>query len=118
VVVDDADQGINEVVRGADLLDSTPRQIFLQRLLGLPEPRYVHLPLALDDLGRKLSKHDQARPVHSSDPVPALRSALEFMGQPVPAAVTVTALLREAAARFEIDRIRFSGPVDAAMQKD
>ena len=81
VVVDDAEQGINDVVRGADLLDSTPRQILLQRLLGLPTPRYLHLPLALDEHGRKLSKHDQARPVDPADPLPALRAALTFLGQ-------------------------------------
>jgi glutamyl-Q tRNA(Asp) synthetase len=82
VVVDDAAQGITEVVRGADLLDSTPRQILLQRYLRLPTPQYLHLPLALDAEGRKLSKQDSALPVQGDDPLPALRRALEFLGLP------------------------------------
>ena len=118
VVVDDADQRINEVVRGADLLDSTPRQIFLQRLLELPEPAYIHLPLALDDLGRKLSKHDQSRPVDSSDPVPALKAALGFLGQPVPAAKNIDSLLLEAVKRFDLERVRSSDRIDVALRKD
>ena len=80
VVVDDAHQGISEVVRGIDLLDSTPRQIYLQRLLGLPTPDHLHLPLVLDKNGRKLSKQDRSRPVDADDPAPALRVALGFLG--------------------------------------
>lgn len=81
VVVDDAAQGITDVVRGADLLASTPRQMVLQRALGLPTPRHAHLPLVLDAEGRKLSKSDAARPVDPRDPVPALRRAWEVLGQ-------------------------------------
>jgi glutamyl-Q tRNA(Asp) synthetase len=81
VVVDDDAQRITDVVRGADLLDSTPRQIFLQRALGLPTPRYAHLPLVLDAEGRKLSKSDGALPVDPCDPVPALRRAWLALGQ-------------------------------------
>ncbi len=84
VVVDDAWQGITQVVRGADLLLSTPRQIHLQRLLGLPTPDYAHLPLVLDENGRKLSKQSDARPVDPDDPIPALVAALAFLGQPPP----------------------------------
>jgi glutamyl-Q tRNA(Asp) synthetase len=84
VVVDDAEQGITDVVRGADLLDSTPRQIFLQRLLGLPEPRYVHLPVAVNASGEKLSKQTLAPPVDPGQPVPALLAALRFLGQEPP----------------------------------
>ncbi len=84
VVVDDAAQGINQVVRGADLLTSTPRQILLQRLLGLPTPRYCHLPLVTDGSGRKLSKQDGDRPVDSASPLPALIAAYGFLGQQWP----------------------------------
>ena len=78
VVVDDADQNVTDVVRGADLLDSTPRQIYLQRLLGLATPRYLHVPVAIDARGDKLSKHAGARPIDRED----LQRALRFLGQP------------------------------------
>lgn len=84
VVVDDADQGIDHVVRGADLIHSTARQIYLQRLLGLPTPRYAHLPVAVDAAGQKLSKQTRAAPVNVRDPWPALRSAAVFLGLPDP----------------------------------
>jgi len=105
-VVDDAYQGITQVVRGNDLLDSTPRQIFLQRCLGLPTPGYLHLPLALDDGGRKLSKSERAHPVDPTDPLPALRRALAFLDLPVaPAAREPSALLAHALAEFTPDRL-------------
>jgi glutamyl-Q tRNA(Asp) synthetase len=63
VVVDDAEQGVTDVVRGEDLLDNTPRQIWLQQCLGLPRPRYLHVPLVLDERGEKLSKQHGAAPV-------------------------------------------------------
>jgi glutamyl-Q tRNA(Asp) synthetase len=80
VVVDDAEQGITDVVRGADLLDSTPRQIYLQRLLGLPTPRYLHVPVAVDVAGEKLSKQTGAQPIEAS--WATIRRALRFLGQP------------------------------------
>jgi glutamyl-Q tRNA(Asp) synthetase len=85
VVVDDAEQGITDVVRGADLLDSTPRQIYLQRLLGLPAPRYLHLPAAVNAAGEKLSKQTLAPPVDAQDPVPALVQVMQLLGQTPPA---------------------------------
>ncbi|HQR03872.1 MAG: tRNA glutamyl-Q(34) synthetase GluQRS [Proteobacteria bacterium] len=84
VVVDDADQGITDIVRGADLLDSTPRQRYLQSLLGWPRPGYAHVPVALDGAGEKLSKQTRAAPVDEERPVPALLAALDFLGQSPP----------------------------------
>jgi glutamyl-Q tRNA(Asp) synthetase len=78
VVVDDAEQGVTDVVRGADLFDSTPRQIYLQALLGLRTPRYLHVPMAIDAGGEKLSKQAGARAVGRED----LWLALRFLGQP------------------------------------
>jgi glutamyl-Q tRNA(Asp) synthetase len=106
VVVDDAHQGITEVVRGADLLDSTPRQIHLQHLLGLPTPAYLHLPLVFDADGRKLSKQDHARPVDRDDPVPALRAALAFLHCDVRgAALRAESLLSAGVSRFDPCRL-------------
>jgi len=86
--VDDAAQGITDVVRGADLLASTPRQIYLQGLLGLPTPRYAHLPVAVNAQGEKLSKQTHAPPIDRRDPLPALNAALAFLGhEPPPEAV-------------------------------
>jgi len=84
VVVDDAEQDITEVVRGADLLHSTARQIHLQRLLGLPTPRYLHLPVVLNEQGEKLSKQTFAAPVDRTNPLPALHQALTLLGQTPP----------------------------------
>jgi glutamyl-Q tRNA(Asp) synthetase len=118
VAIDDDAQGITEVVRGADLLDSTPRQIFLQRLLGIATPNYLHLPVALDEHGRKLSKHEQARAVDPENPLPALREALAFLGQCVPEATTVDAFLRAAIRNFDVGRIPHRRYDDAALRKD
>jgi glutamyl-Q tRNA(Asp) synthetase len=87
VVVDDADQGITHVVRGADLLDSTPRQIWLQQCLGVPTPQYVHLPVAVNVAGEKLSKQTLAEALDDNNPVPALWRALDFLGQQPPRAL-------------------------------
>ncbi|SRR6266581_4453348 len=82
VVVDDAAQSISDVVRGADLLDSTARQIHLQRLLGCPEPRYLHVPVAVNAAGEKLSKQTGAAPIDWSRRRQVLAEALRFLGQP------------------------------------
>ena len=105
VVVDDAAQHITHVVRGADLVESTPRQILLQELLDLPRVRYAHLPLVLDSEGRKLSKQERAIAVDGADPLPALRAALVFLGQHVPAAASVGATLAAAIEDFDARRV-------------
>ena len=108
VVVDDAAQGITDVVRGADLLDSTPRQLLLQRALGFAPPRHAHLPLVLDADGRKLSKSLASLPVDATDPLPALRAAWHLLGQAPRAladARSVDAALRQARRHFRPDAI-------------
>lgn len=83
VVVDDAAQGITDVVRGIDLLDSTPRQIYLQHLLGLPTPRYLHVPLMRNQAGEKLSKQTGAVPLTRTGIDLALLAAARFLGLPM-----------------------------------
>lgn len=83
VVVDDAESGITDIVRGADLLDSTPRQNFLRRALGYPIPKYLHVPLVLGDDGEKLSKQNRAPAVAPGD-TRALLAAIEFLGHTPP----------------------------------
>lgn len=82
VVVDDADQGITDVVRGEDLADNTPRQLLLQRALGLPTPRYLHTPLVLGANGEKLSKQNGAQALDLADPAAALQGAARMLGLP------------------------------------
>jgi glutamyl-Q tRNA(Asp) synthetase len=96
VVVDDAEQGITHVVRGEDLADNTARQIHLQRLLGLPTPRYLHTPLVLDARGEKLSKQHGAAPLDTQDPVAALQAAGTALGLPHIKADTAPAWLLQA----------------------
>jgi glutamyl-Q tRNA(Asp) synthetase len=84
VVVDDAEQGITDIVRGADLLDSTARQILLQRHLGAPLPSYCHLPVVTDGSGNKLSKQTLAAPLDPAHPIAALAQALAFLGHAAP----------------------------------
>jgi glutamyl-Q tRNA(Asp) synthetase len=84
VVVDDAAQDITAIVRGADLIESTPRQIHLQRLLDLPTPDYLHLPVALNAQSEKLSKQTFAAPLDTAHPLPTLLQVMRFLGQDVP----------------------------------
>jgi glutamyl-Q tRNA(Asp) synthetase len=104
VVVDDAEQGVTEVVRGADLLASTARQIALQRALGLPTPAYAHLPLVLGARGDKLGKRDGALPLPTLDAarvLASLRLALGLLGVEECQGATPQAMLAAALARFE-----------------
>lgn len=90
VVVDDAAQGVTHVVRGADLLASTPRQIVLQQALGYTTPAYLHVPVVLDAEGCKLSKQTLATPLLDSEPLPALQRAARFLGMEVKASSQAT----------------------------
>jgi glutamyl-Q tRNA(Asp) synthetase len=105
VVVDDAFQGVTEVVRGADLLDSTARQIHLQNCLGLATPAYAHHPVAVGSDGMKLSKRLGSDPVASSPPAQVLEMALRFLGQPCPGGLSDQALWAWALNNWRLSRI-------------
>jgi len=102
VVVDDAFQGVTDVVRGADLADNTARQILLQRALGLPTPRYLHVPLVLGADGHKLSKQNGALPLDAGDPLAALRAAGAVLQLPPLAAADAEAWLRAAVPAWAV----------------
>jgi glutamyl-Q tRNA(Asp) synthetase len=105
VVVDDGEQRITDVVRGADLLASTPRQILLQRSLGLRTPRYLHFPVAVNARGEKLSKQTRATPVDAHDAGALLNAALEFLGQPRSSSLAPREILAEAVGRWDPAKI-------------
>ena len=109
VVVDDAESGVTDVVRGADLLSSTGRQILLLRALGAPVPRYLHLPLVMGGNGQKLSKQNGAPGVDTSgrvDAVDILNEAARALGLRQPGTRDVQRWLHEATAQW---RARFCG---------
>ena len=87
VVLDDAFQGVNHVIRGSDLLDSTARQIYLQKLLGVASPQYGHLPVAVDAAGNKLSKQNMAASVERTTPTLNLWVAMQWLGMTPPQAL-------------------------------
>lgn len=108
VVIDDANQGITEIVRGCDLLDSTPRQIHLQHLFAFPTPRYLHLPIAVNARGEKLSKQTGAPALDPGRSGEAISSALAFLGHPPPATLrnaTSAELLEWAIAHWCVEKI-------------
>ncbi|QYK06067.1 tRNA glutamyl-Q(34) synthetase GluQRS [Shewanella zhangzhouensis] len=105
VVMDDAETGITEVVRGADLIEASCRQLSLFNQFGYQAPAWMHLPLACAEVGFKLSKQNHATPVDKANPLPALKAALAFLGQPIPDADSVESLLAQAVADFSVDSI-------------
>lgn len=104
VVLDDAAQGITEVVRGYDLLGSTPRQIYLQQLLGLPTPAYVHLPIAVNQ-GLKLSKQRAAPSIHPLPAVMAIELSLKFLGHPPPCQMKLDTLWDWAIDHWSLEQV-------------
>ncbi|NEX60884.1 tRNA glutamyl-Q(34) synthetase GluQRS [Noviherbaspirillum galbum] len=107
VVVDDADQGVTDVVRGADLIDSTPRQIYLQQLLDYSTPRYMHVPVVTNTRGEKLSKQTGALPLDVSRPLEELMDAASFLQLDMPMPDTVEGFWKEATAQWAQ---RFAAP--------
>lgn len=118
VVVDDATSGVSEVIRGADLIDSTGRQILVYRALGLQEPVYGHLPIVTDENGRKLSKSDRDDPVHAMPAAGALRLALRALGQEPPAGLkNLDRLWQHALKNWRIEQVP-KGPVCIGVHPD
>ena len=108
VVLDDAAQGVTDIVRGADLLDSTPRQLYLQELLGLSQPRYLHVPLIIQPDGHKLGKSYRSPPLPADQATPLLIRALRALGQQLPDAASYgqpAELLRWASQHWNATRI-------------
>ncbi|MCU4420324.1 tRNA glutamyl-Q(34) synthetase GluQRS [Acinetobacter lwoffii] len=105
VVVDDYLQGMTHVVRGADLLDNTERQIYLGQLLGYPQLSYMHLPLAMNDQGQKLSKQNLAQALDLIQAPQLLKQALQALHQAEVALDAPQRMLQQAVAQWDIDRI-------------
>ena len=105
VVVDDYLQGMTHVVRGADLLDNTERQIWLGQVLGYPRLEYMHLPLAMNNQGQKLSKQNMAQALDLSQAAPLLQQALQALHQPPVDLDTPRIMLQQAIAQWNIQQI-------------
>ncbi len=105
VVVDDQFQGVTQVVRGADLLDSTNRQICLQKAFGFVTPQYMHLPIVISADGKKLSKRVRTDPVNLKEPVSAVGQALQFLGQSPPRGLSLNDLWEWAMAYWDSDQV-------------
>jgi len=108
VTVDDAAQNISHIVRGSDLLNSTPKQLYLQQVLGYRQPCYAHIPVATNAQGQKLSKQTFAKPLDQQMPSPQLWQALNFLGQQPPSEMLncpVEELLQWAIQHWEINRV-------------
>lgn len=105
VVVDDYLQGMTHVVRGADLLDNTERQIWLGKVLGYPELQYMHLPLAMNDQGQKLSKQNMAQALDLTQAPQLLQQALRALRQPEVDLDSPAAMLKQAVVQWSIQRI-------------
>lgn len=117
VVVDDHFQGVTEIVRGADLIVPTVRHLSLYQQLGWPTPEYVHLPLALNEQGDKLSKQNHAPALPEGDPRPVLIRALQFMNQDVTKEwqdLSLEALLEKAVANWSLSRVPVTGDANTA----
>ncbi|XTZ37664.1 tRNA glutamyl-Q(34) synthetase GluQRS [Salmonella enterica] len=117
VVVDDHYQGVTEIVRGADLIEPTVRQISLYQHLGWQPPEYIHLPLALNDQGMKLSKQNHAPALPASDPRPIIIRALQFLNQQVTYEwqdFSIDKLLENAVANWSLSRIAEAGGANPA----
>lgn len=109
VVVDDYASGITHIVRGADLLDNTPRQLFLMQCLDYPQPEYLHVPLALNESGQKLSKQNQACAIEAKHAKANLLAALTFLQQDISdemKVASITELLALAVSRWQPSRIK------------
>lgn len=114
VVVDDDWQGVTHIIRGADLLETTPEQVWLQTLLGLPHPVYGHVPVVLGQDGKKLSKSDAAlEALLGTDPSAVLVKALQFLGQPVAKELSGAVpddIIGQALTQWELARVpRYKG---------
>lgn len=117
VVVDDHFQGVTEIVRGADLIVPTVRHLSLYQQLGWPTPEYVHLPLALNEQGDKLSKQNHAPALPEGDPRPVLIRALQFMNQDVTKEwqdLSLETLLEKAVANWSLSRVPVTGDANTA----